>query len=153
MYLNTFRFDGSINDRTCKSNCSGLVSSILMTLSDYSDMTDIWGHVEASASIIAACLPTMGPLLSDDISSLLSLRSIRNFFTINSSANRTYSENIDLTGRAGTWRAFAATNNNYSTRYKGSNRSNDANSLSKRTDAIVVDQSFGTYNEEPSRIV
>ncbi|PQE13656.1 hypothetical protein CJF31_00011751 [Rutstroemia sp. NJR-2017a BVV2] len=29
-----------------------------------SDANDLWGHVESCTSIIAACLPTMGPLFA-----------------------------------------------------------------------------------------
>jgi len=54
--------------------------------SQFAAITDgfLWAKVECSFSIIAACLPTLGPLVGDRRNFFSGLRSLRSFFSLSS---------------------------------------------------------------------
>lgn len=54
----------------------------LLTFLDISDKNDVWAHIEACASVVTACLPTLGPLLGGTRTLGSIIESLRSMFSI-----------------------------------------------------------------------
>ena len=55
-----------------------------LTLLDLTDKNDVWAHIEACASVVAACLPTLGPLWGEFRTPESIIRSISSIFSLKS---------------------------------------------------------------------
>ena len=111
-------------------------------------MTDVWGHVEACASVITACLPTLAPLFREQWGLISLLRSVRSLFTLRSRSQTDNHSDMDdsmaLTEVKGAWRKMNAQNiTTNALRYDGALEEQSA-----VPGQIVVNRHFGVDSHE-----
>ena len=63
-----------------------------LTPLDLSDKNDVWAHIEACASVVAACLPTLGPLWGGFRTPQSIIASIRSVFSLKSGSTLSVSK-------------------------------------------------------------
>jgi hypothetical protein len=112
----------------------------------YSDSVDLWGHVEACASIIASCLPTLGPLFAARSPQSI-VNSVRSIFSIRSGS--VFSVNRQQPKSSGDSQSSAAAKNvwielNNTERTTGSGVATDLENQKKAVRGIVVERSFNS---------
>ncbi|KAI0478574.1 hypothetical protein GGR56DRAFT_630884 [Xylariaceae sp. FL0804] len=110
------------------------------------ELNDLWAHMEASASILTACLPTLRPLIAkgSDVKSLIG--KVRSMFSILSSSADLHSgrwarseEPHNKPAGQGSWYEMNTSSVVEATPWK---RGNVAETQSQNSEAIMVQKSF-----------
>lgn len=126
-----------------------------LILLELSDSNALWAHIEACASIVAACLPTYGPLFGG-VRSLESLvGSFRSLFSIGSrsklsiSEQRTKSKQTNSQSSADDKRAWHELRSKATcSSATGGTHSLDLEAHSQRSDTILVQKTFASEREQ-----